>query len=192
MVNMMLLSFSSFNGLLGAWSIPGSWGPFQIHTLNSLLPGKFKVEAHSSDIRNTCQNKTPPPPPTPYPIEALTALKCYRMNDFERLLRNTFTMVEENFEFYCSEILQNEGFIMIVGEYFHHGWRKLWVLLLWNTPEWGISNDCWEILSPWLKEILSFTALKYSRTKDFQWLLGNTFTMVDENFMFYCSRMLQI
>ena len=33
-------------------------------------------------------------------------------------------MVEEDFEFYCSEMLQNEGFLLIVREYFHHGRRK--------------------------------------------------------------------
>ena len=91
---------------------------------------------------------------------------------------------------------------LIAEEYFHHGWRKFWVLLLWNAPEWRISNDCWGILSPWLKKILSFTALKCSRMKDFHWLLGNTFTMVEnfseisftlaeESFEFYCSEMLQ-
>ena len=76
----------------------------------------------------------------------------------------------------------------------HHHHQPLFTwrhLLLWNAPEWRISNDCWGILSPWLKKILSFTALKCSRMKDFQWLLGNTFTMVEENFEFYCSEMLQ-
>ena len=96
-------------------------------------------------------------------ILSFTALKCFRMNDFQWLFGNTFTMVEENFEFYCSEMLQNEWFLMIVGEYF----------------------------SPWLKKILSFTALKCFRMNDSQWLFGNTFTMVEENFEFCCSRMLQ-
>ena len=114
------------------------------------------------------------------------------MRDFQWSLRNTFTMIEGNFEFYCSEILQNKRFPMIVRQCFHHGWRKCRVLLLWITQDWRISNDCWGILSPWLKEILSFTALKYSRIKDFQWLLGNTFTMVEEDFLFYCSELLQI
>ena len=35
------------------------------------------------------------------------------------IVGDTFTMVEENFEFYCSEMLQNKGFPIIVGEYFH-------------------------------------------------------------------------
>ena len=89
------------------------------------------------------------------------------MGDFQWLLRNTFTMVEGNFEFYCSEILQNEGFSMIVGEYFHHGWRKFWVLLLWNAPDWNISTDCWGILSHWLTKILSFTAPECYRIKNY-------------------------
>ena len=66
---------------------------------------------------------------------SFTALICSRMKDFEWLLGNTFTMVEENFEFYCSEMLQNKGFPAIVKGYFHHGWRKFRVLLLWNAPE---------------------------------------------------------
>ena len=37
------------------------------------------------------------------------------------LFGNTFTMVEEKFEFYSSEMLQNEGFLLISGEYVHHG-----------------------------------------------------------------------
>ena len=55
---------------------------FQIYTLKSIFPGTL-VEAYSSDIRNTLSNKTPPPPPTPFHMEALTALKCSRMKDFQ-------------------------------------------------------------------------------------------------------------
>ena len=71
-------------------------------------------------------------------ILSFTALKCFRMNDFQWLFGNTFTMVEENFEFYCSEMLQNEWFLMIVGEYF----------------------------SPWLKKISSFAAPECSRMRN--------------------------
>ena len=31
------------------------------------------------------------------------------------------TMVGENFKLYCSEMLQNEGALLIVRENFHHG-----------------------------------------------------------------------
>ena len=41
-----------------------------------------------------------------------------------------FTMVEENFDFYCSTMLQNEGFILILRESFHHVWRKFSFLLI--------------------------------------------------------------
>ena len=48
--------------------------------------------------------------------------------------RVTFTMVEENFEFYCSAMLQ-------------------------NAPEWRISKDNWGIISPWFKK--KFCALSF-------------------------------
>jgi hypothetical protein len=48
-------------------------------------------------------------------------------------------MVEGNFEFCCSEMLQNEGFSLISQR----------------------------IFSPWLKEILNSAALKCSRMKEF-------------------------
>ena len=99
-------------------------------------------------------------------ILSFTAMKYSRTKDFQWLLGNNFTMVEGKFEFDCSEILQNEGFSMIVGQYFHHGWRKFWVLLLWNAPDWNISNDCWGTLSPWLTKILSFTAPECYRIKN--------------------------
>ena len=86
------------------------------------------------------------------------------------LSRNTFTKVEENFELYCFEMLQNERFPLIVKEYFDHGWRKFWVLMLWNAPEWRISNDCWGILSPWLKKIFKLYLLEYARDAYFKCL----------------------
>ena len=36
------------------------------------------------------------------------------------IVRKTFTMVEENFDFSCSEMLQNERYILILRESFHH------------------------------------------------------------------------
>ena len=50
------------------------------------------------------------------------------MKDFHSFLENTFTMVEENFEFYSSEMLQNEGSLFISEVYLRHGWRKFWDL----------------------------------------------------------------
>ena len=72
-------------------------------------------------------------------------------------------MVENKFELYSSEMLQNEEFSLISQRF----------------------------LSPWLKKVSSFTAVKYSRMKDLHWWLGNTFTMVEENFEIYCSEILQ-
>ena len=111
-----------------------------------------------------------------------TTLKCSRMKDFHWFLDNTFTMVEEDFEFFLAlECSRMKGFPFISGEYFHHGWRKFRILQLWNAPEWRISIHFWRTLSPWLKKILNFTALKCSRMKNFHWLLDNTFTMVEED-----------
>ena len=171
-------------------------------------------------------------------ILSCIALKCSRMKELYWLLGKTFTMVEENFDFSCSEMLQNEWFLWIVREYFHHCWWKFWFLLLWNAPEWRISIDWLGIFLPWLKKILSCIAPECSQMKDFYCLLGNTFhhgwrkfwlsllwdapewrisidwlgilspwlkkiwkisidcygilfTMVEENFDFYCSAMLQ-
>ena len=119
--------FFQLQWLTGGLKHTCSWGPLRFIPLTLIFPGTFKVEAYSSDIRNTCQTHG-----------------CS----------------------YCSEMLQNEWFLMIVGEYFHHGWRKFWVLLLWNALEWRISNDYLGILSPWLKKILSFTAPECSRMKN--------------------------
>ena len=107
------------------------------------------------------------------------------------LSQNIFTMVEEIFEFWCSEIHQNEGFQnvhhrissswlkkildfddlkcsrmkdfnMFITKYLHHGWRNFWILMIWNTPEWRISKRSSQ----------------------------NIFTMVEENFGFWWSQML--
>ena len=125
MMNMTLLSFSCFNGLLGAWSIP-VYG-----VLSDLYPQLYisrYVEAWGVFLsyQEHLSNKTPPPPPpTLLPMEALTA------EYFHHGWRKFWVIL--------LWMLQNEGFLMIVGEYFHHGWRKFWVLLLWTAPEWRIS-----------------------------------------------------
>ena len=124
-------------------------------------------------------------------ILSSTALKCSRMNDFYWLLREFFHHGWRIFELYCSEMLQNERFPLITQR----------------------------ILSPWLKKILSSAALKCSRMNDFHWLFRefghhgwkkfgtlitwnarewavsidyseNLFTMVEEKFDLYCSKML--
>ena len=112
-----------------------------------------------------------------------TAQKCSRMNDFHWLLR----------------------------EFFHHGWRRFWALLLWNASEWTISIDYSENLVTMVEKILNSNALKCSWMNDFHWLIReflhydwrkfwnlmlwnvqkwtisndyseNSFTMVEENF----------
>ena len=67
------------------------------------------------------------------------------------------------FGFWCSEMHQNEV----------SGWRKLWILIMWNTPDWMILFDLgnddayFRVSSPWLKKILHFDDLKYTRMKNF-------------------------
>ena len=45
-------------------------------------------------------------------------------------------MVEENSEFWWSEMLQNEVFQQpvnfLIVEHLHHGWRKILMLMIWN------------------------------------------------------------
>ena len=86
------------------------------------------------------------------------------------LSQNIFTIVEEIFEFWWSEIHPNEAFQNVhhrisspwlkknwdfddlkcsgmkdfntfITKYLHHGWRDFWILIIWNTPEWRISKS---------------------------------------------------
>ena len=86
------------------------------------------------------------------------------------LSQNIFTIVEEIFEFWWSEIHPNEAFQnvnhrisspwlkkildfddlkcsrmkdfnMFITKYLHNSWRDFWILIIWNTPEWRISKS---------------------------------------------------
>ena len=50
--------------------------------------------------------------------------------------RKSFTMVEKNFGFWLSKMLQNEGFERFISEHLHHDWRKFWVLMMADTLKW--------------------------------------------------------
>ncbi len=65
---------------------------------------------------------------------------------------HTFTMVEENFEIWLSETLQN-GLILLNYFYVHHGRRKFWYLTFRNAPKWPNFTDFLIICSPRLKKI---------------------------------------
>ena len=65
-------------------------------------------------------------------------LKCPRMKDLNHPSETIFTMVEENCGFLSSEMPQNEGFEPVISDYFYHGWRKFWILMIWNTLKWRI------------------------------------------------------
>ena len=83
-------------------------------------------------------------------ILSINALKCSRMKNFCWLLGNPIT-IAENFNFYSSEMLQNEGFLLIVGEYFHRSWRKF---LIAKMPIMTI------ICRKWIKKICQVNLLK--------------------------------
>ena len=124
MVNMTVPSFSSFNDLLGDWSIP-------VHVvLFRFIHSTFYFQVHLR-LRHI-------------PLISGTLVK-------QDTITNPLSQGT-----YCSEMFQNEWFWKIVDEYFHHDWEKCWALLLWSAPEQRISNDCWGILSPWLKKIWSY------------------------------------
>ena len=61
-------------------------------------------------------------------------LKFPRIKDLNHLSRHIFTMVEENFGFWWPEMPKNDGFETLISIYFHHGWRKFWILMTWNAP----------------------------------------------------------
>ena len=106
-------------------------------------------------------------------------------------------------------MLQNERFEPLFSDCFHHGWRKFWILMIWNALEWRIwsihlrlfspfmkeiLDSEWRIwtihlrlFSPWLKEILDFDGLKCPRMKDLNHLSQTIFTMVEENCGFWWS-----
>ena len=64
--------------------------------------------------------------------------ECLRLKNLDSLFQNRFTMVEEIFWFSWSGMLQNEGSGRLISEYFHHGWRKFLIFVVWNSPEWRI------------------------------------------------------
>ena len=71
-------------------------------------------------------------------------------------LQNIFTMVEENFTFWLFERIQNENFNNIITDYLHRSWRKCWTRSS-EMPQWRISTRLSQnISSPWLKKILHF------------------------------------
>ena len=111
MVNMMLLSFSSFNSLIGAWSIP-------VHgVLFRFIPITLYFQVNLRWLRHI-------------PLISGTLVKQDT---------TTTTNPLSHGGTYCSEMLQNEWFLMIIGGFSNHCWRKFWVSLLWHTPEWRIS-----------------------------------------------------
>ena len=100
-------------------------------------------------------------------------LECPRMKDLNHLLQNIFTMVEENFWFSWSEMLQNGGFGMLISEYIHQGWRKFLIFVMWNAPEWRIWTAYTRISSPWLKKTLIFVVWSAS-----EWRIWNPYLRI--------------
>ena len=94
-----------------------------------------------------------------------------RMKNLNHLFQNIFIMVKENFEFWWSEIPKNEGFEPLISAYLHHGWRKFWILMIWNAQEWRIWTTYLRIFLLWLKKNLNFDQLEFPRIKYLKHLL---------------------
>ena len=59
----------------------------------------------------------------------------------------------------------SEQIQLLFSKYLHHGWRKFWISMLWNSLEQRNSTLYYfKVFSPWLKKILNFKALKWLRT----------------------------
>ena len=126
-------------------------------------------------------------------ISNSAALKCSRMKDFSKYHNaDIFTMVEENFEFCCSEMFQNEGFLCTFHrEYFHNGWKSSEFYcseMFQNKGFWNISQDNFTLV----EEISCSAAVKCSRMKDFHKYHREYFHHGRKNFEFCCSEMLLI
>ena len=60
------------------------------------------------------------------------------IRDLDHSSLTIFTVVEGNCGFLWSVMPQNEGFEPVISDYFHHGWRKFWILMIWNALKWRI------------------------------------------------------
>ena len=67
-------------------------------------------------------------------------LKCSRMKGFSYLfLRLSSPWLKKILNFDDLKCSRMKDFSYLSSEYFHHGWRKFWILMIWNAPEWRIS-----------------------------------------------------
>ena len=106
-------------------------------------------------------------------------------------LRLFFIVVEGNCWFLWSEMPQNEGFEPLISDYFHRGWKKLWIFVVWNATEWRIWTSHLRLFSPRLKEILDSDDLECPKMKDLDHSFQINLTMVEENFGFWWFKMPQ-
>ena len=114
------------------------------------------------------------------------------IRDLDHSSQTIFTVVEGNSGFWWPEMPRNKGFEPLILDYFHHGWRIFWILMVWNAAEWRIWTTHLRLFSPWLKEILDFDDLKCPRMKDLNHSSLTVFTMVEGNFGFWWSKMPQM
>ena len=63
------------------------------------------------------------------------SIYTYNTSHLHQLSRFFFTMVEENFEIWWPECLQNTLISHFLDDLLHHGWRKFWNLMSWMPPE---------------------------------------------------------
>ena len=88
-------------------------------------------------------------------------------------------MVEENFWFSWSGMLQNGGFGLLISEYIHQRWRKLFIFVVRNSPAWRTWTTYRRISSPWLKNIFDFRGLECSKIEDLECVSQNIFSKVE-------------
>ncbi len=69
--------------------------------------------------------------------ELKNCLSQTSQNDSILLFLIIFAMFEETFENCFSQTSQNGSILLFLcHDYFHHGWRKFWILTFSNVPEW--------------------------------------------------------
>ena len=94
--------------------------------------------------------------------------KCPRMKDlFEPLISEYLGHGWR--KLWVLMIWNAQEFEPLMSEYLHHGWWKFWILMVSNALEWRIWTGYLRISSPWLEKALDFDDL--SKNKVFEPLM---------------------
>ena len=124
---------------------------------------------------------------------SVDVLKYFKMLDFNELFSCLMDQLQhaDNFEIWYFEMIYHWGLKWVSIEYFHHGWRKCWISIFWNALELRISTGLIKYQSVWLKKILNLIFWNAPQWRISVCLWWNNFTMVEINFEFWYSEMLQ-